>query len=247
MNILVVEDEAIVAKDIEQCLKRLGYDVVGIFDTGEEAIVEAKKKKPDLVLMDIMLKGEMSGIEAAQKIRENYQIPVIFLTAYTDESTISKAKLTEPFGYIIKPFKEIDIQTSIEIALYKNEKESEVRNERDFLYSIVDKQTQRDMIFVKANSKLVKIKTSDIFFIEALKDYVVINTLAGRYTIHSTMKDIQRKLPEGDFVRVHRSYIVRLDKIKEIDHSNLIMENDKKEIPVGGSYKEDLASKINLV
>lgn len=246
MDILVVEDESIVAKDIEQCLKRLGYQVIGVLDTAEAAIEAVKKRQPDLVLMDIMLKGEMSGIDAAEAIRDSHRIPVIFLTAYTDESTLSKAKLTEPFGYIIKPFKEIDIQTSIEIALYKHERETEVRSERDYLYSLVDKQAS-GMIFVKSNSKLVKLKTVDIYYIEALKDYVVINTFNSRYTIHSTMKDIQRKLPESDFVRVHRSFIVRLDKIQEIDHSNLVLENDKKDIPVGGSYKDELNRKINLV
>jgi len=249
MNILIVEDESIVAKDIELCLKKLGYNVVDMVSSGLAAINSAEEYKPDLILMDIMLKGDMSGIEAAGKIRETLKIPVIFLTAYTDEKTINKAKHTEPYGYIIKPFKEIDIQTSIEIALYKHGRENEVRKERDFLYSLVDKDKQesKGMIFVKSNSKLVKLNTSDIYFIEALKDYVVINTLDSRYTIHSTMKDIERKMPDAEFARVHRSYIVRLDKIEEIDHHNLILEDHKKQIPIGGSYKDELSRRINLV
>lgn len=247
MNILVVEDESIVAKDIQVCLKRLGYEVVGLESTGEEAVAKAAQLQPDLVMMDIMLKGEMSGIEAADLIRKNQDIPVIFLTAYTDRNTVDKAKETEPYGYIIKPFKEIDIQTAIEIALYKHGKEMQVKKERDMYYSMVEKQDSNDMIFVKANQRLVKIRFEDIYFIEALKDYVVINTQERRYTIHSTMKDIERKMPEKYFVRVHRSFIVRLDKIKEIDHSNVIMESDKKVIPVGGSYKEILQQRLNMI
>lgn len=247
MNILVVEDESIVAKDIQVCLRNLGYEVVGVCSKGEDAIETAKEKEPDLVMMDIMLKGEMSGIEAAGAIRKNLDIPIIFLTAYTDRDTVDKAKETEPYGYIIKPFKEIDIQTAIEIALYKHSKEKVVKKERDFYYNLVEKQDSNDMIFVKANQRLVKIRYQDIYFIEALKDYVVINTLERRYTIHSTMKDIERKMPDKDFVRVHRSFIVRLDKIKEIDHSNVIMDNDKKVIPVGGSYKETLQERLNLI
>lgn len=247
MDILVVEDESIVAKDIQVCLRKLGYEVVGIVSSGEEAIEKAREVEPDLVMMDIMLKGEMSGIEAATSIRKTQDIPVIFLTAYTDRDTVDRAKESEPFGYIIKPFKEIDIQTAIEIALYKHGREAEVKKERDLYYSMVEKSDSPDMMFVKANQRLVKIRYSDIYFIEALKDYVVINTSERRYTIHSTMKDIERKMPEKDFIRVHRSFIVRMDKIKEIDHSNVLLENDKKVIPVGGSYKDLLQQRLNLI
>ena len=247
-NVLVVEDESIVSKDIQHSLKKLGYNVVGAANTGEQAVQLALEHHPDIILMDIMLKGEMNGIEAAEAIRRETSIPVIFLTAYADESTLARAKVTQPHGYIIKPFKEIDIHTSIEMALYKHKKEAEVLKERDMLYSLVEnKESGRDIMFVKSNSRLVKLNTRDIYFVEALKDYVVINTLNTRYTIHSTMKDIEAKLPDNDFIRVHRSFIVRLDKITAIEQSNLILENDKKVIPVGGSYKDDLQKRLNLV
>ena len=176
-NVLVVEDESIVSKDIQHSLKKLGYNVVGAANTGELAVSLALEHMPDIILMDIMLKGEMNGIEAADAIRKETNIPVIFLTAYADESTLAKAKVTQPYGYIIKPFKEIDIHTSIEMALYKHKKETEVLKERDLLYSLVENKDAggRDIMFVKSNSRLVKLKTGDIYFIEALKDYVVIN------------------------------------------------------------------------
>lgn len=246
-NILVVEDEAIVSKDIQQSLKKLGYNIVGTAATGEKAIVLANEFKPDLVLMDIMLKGEMSGIEAAQQIKAQLNIPVIYLTAYADENTLAKAKVTEPYGYIIKPFKEIDLHTSIEMALYKHTKEREVIKERDFLYALVENKEDEGVIFVKSNSRLVKVNTHQILFVEALKDYVVINTNEAKYTIHSTMKDIQKKLPSKDFQRIHRSYIVRLDKIIAIEQPNVVIEGGKKLLPIGGSYKEELFQRINLV
>lgn len=246
-NVLVVEDESIVSKDIQYSLKKLGYNVVGASATGEKAIEMAEELKPDIVLMDIMLKGKLTGIDAAAAIRETVNIPVIFLTAYADEGTLAKAKVTEPYGYIIKPFKEIDIHTSIEMALYKHKKVSEVQRERDLLYAVVENRDSDGFIFVKSNSRLIKLKTSEIYFIEALKDYVVINALNSRYTIHSTMKDIEKKLPQDEFIRVHRSFIVRLDKIAAIEQPNVILENDKKVIPIGGSYKEGLAQRINLV
>jgi DNA-binding LytR/AlgR family response regulator len=247
-NVLVVEDESIVSKDIQHSLKKLGYNVVGAAATGEQAVKLAMETQPDIILMDIMLKGEMNGIEAATQIRTETNIPVIFLTAYADESTLNKAKVTQPYGYIIKPFKEIDIHTSIEMALYKHKKEAEVLKERDLLFNLVESQgATKDLLFVKSNSRLVKLKMSDIYYVEALKDYVVINTLNTRYTIHSTMKDIEAKLPESEFLRVHRSFIVRIDKIVAIEQPNLILENDKKTIPIGGSYKDDLAKRLNLV
>lgn len=246
-NVLVVEDESIVSKDIQYSLKKLGYNVVGAAATGEKAIELAGEKQPDIILMDIMLKGDLTGIEAAAEIKDKYNIPVIFLTAYADENTLAKAKVTEPYAYIIKPFKEIDLHTSIEMALYKHGKELEVLKERDMLYNLVDNKDSKDFIFVKSKSRLIKIKTKDIYYIEALKDYVVINTINTRYTIHSTMKDIENKMPSDDFIRVHRSYIVRLDKIAQIEQPNLIMEDNKKIIPIGGSYKDDLLNRINLI
>ena len=247
INVLVVEDESIVSKDIQYSLKKLGYNVVGVAATGEKAIDLCRDKSPDIILMDIMLKGDINGIEASTIIKESYNIPVIFLTAYADENTLSKAKVTEPYAYIIKPFKEIDLQTSIEMAFYKHSKELEILKERDMLYNIVENKENKEFIFVKSKSRLIKLNTKDIFFIEALKDYVVINTLNKRYTIHSTMKDIERKMPKDFFLRVHRSYIVRLDKIAQIEQPNLILEENNKIIPIGGSYKEELINRINLI
>ena len=246
-SVLVVEDESIVAKDIQNSLKKLGYTVPSVENTGEEAIDAAGQHRPDLILMDIMLKGDISGIEAAEQIKNRYQIPVIFLTAYADESTLSKAKVTEPYGYIIKPFKEIDLHTSIEMALYKHGKEQEVRKERDLYSSIVLDKSVEDCIFVKSNSRLVKVKTAEIFFVEALKDYVIIHTKDSKYTVHSTMKDMLAKLASSEFLRVHRSYIVRVDKIVAIEQNNLVIEDDKKIIPVGGSYRDELHSRLKFV
>lgn len=248
INVLVVEDESIVSKDLQHSLKKLGYNVVGAASNGEKAIELAGLKKPNIILMDIMLKGDMNGIEAAEKIKELYSVPIVFLTAYSDESTLSKAKITEPYGYILKPFKEIDLHTTIEMAVYKHGKEQEIVKERNLLYSLVEnKEASGGYIFVKANSKLIKLNSSDIFFIEALKDYVVIHTENVRYTIHSTMKDIDKKLTKDEFLRVHRSYIVRLDKIATIEYPNLTLEKVDKIIPIGGSYRDNLNDKINLV
>jgi signal transduction histidine kinase len=126
-KILVVEDEAIVAEDIASRLENMGYVVADIVASGEAAIAAATESSPNLVLMDIMLRGEMDGVEAAQRIHQAFKIPVIYLTANADETTLQRAKLTEPFGYLLKPFKEKELKATIEIALARHEAEVQVQ------------------------------------------------------------------------------------------------------------------------
>lgn len=123
LKILIVEDEAIVAQDIASCLTKMGYGVATIVASGEAAIVAARTTQPNLVLMDIMLKGEFNGIVAAEEIRSQLNIPVVYLTAYADDETLKRAKATLPFGYIIKPFKEQELKATIEIAISRHQAE----------------------------------------------------------------------------------------------------------------------------
>lgn len=117
IQVLVVEDESIVALDIQNMLGRLGYEVPVVVSSGEVAIEKAAEMHPDLVLMDIRLKEDMGGIEAAEQIRGRFNIPVVYLTAYADDETLQRAKITEPYGHILKPFDERKLHTAIEIAL----------------------------------------------------------------------------------------------------------------------------------
>ncbi len=137
VKVLVVEDEGLVARDVENMLKSLGYEVPAVVSTGEMAIRSAQELLPDLVLMDIVLKGDVSGIAAAEKIWENLKIPVIYLTAYADEKTLQEAKKTDPFGYILKPFEERELQTAIEMALYKSGMEKKLRERERWLSTVL--------------------------------------------------------------------------------------------------------------
>lgn len=119
-RILVVEDEGIIAADIGSMVRRLGHEVVDAAATGAEAIAKAEQLRPDLVLMDIKLAGDMDGVTAAEDIRRRFHLPVVFLTAHTDPATLDRAKLTEPFGYIVKPMNERDLRVGIEMALHKH-------------------------------------------------------------------------------------------------------------------------------
>lgn len=123
--ILVVEDEGIVARDLSQRLTHLGYRVPAISMTGEDALRQADAIQPDLVLMDINLRGSMDGVETANRLRAKHSLPVIYLTAYSDQSTLERAKQTEPYGYLLKPFVEPELQAAIEVALFKHQREKE--------------------------------------------------------------------------------------------------------------------------
>ncbi len=150
-KILIVEDERIVGEDIKVRLHKLGYSVPSIVRSGEEAIEKAKVLKPDLVLMDIVLDGEMDGIEAASTIKSLYDIPVVFLTAHADPKTLELAKITEPFGYVLKPFNDRDLNISIDIGLHKHRMEQKLRETEERL-----RKTLEDT--VKALSSVVELR-----------------------------------------------------------------------------------------
>ena len=144
-KILVVEDERITAEDIKCGLQNAGYTVPAIVDSGEDAIEKTEEFNPDLVLMDIKLKGEIDGIMAAEDIRSRFGIPVIYITAYSDDNTVQRAKITEPSGYILKeqtglikkPFEESELHTAIEITLYRHKMERRLRNNAKWMGALL--------------------------------------------------------------------------------------------------------------
>lgn len=137
VRILVVEDDSIIAMDLIHSLQNLQYTVIGPVDSGEVAVVRAEDHQPDLVLMDIMLKGEMDGIAAAKEIRRRFRIPVVYLTAFATEATLRRAMITEPFGYILKPFRERELHTTIEMALYRHKLESEIKKSKEWMTTVL--------------------------------------------------------------------------------------------------------------
>ncbi|MBK7387991.1 MAG: response regulator [Bacteroidetes bacterium] len=371
IKILVVEDESIVAKDIQNTLIRLGYDVPATASNAASAFQKLDDIMPDLVFLDIKLKGDIDGIEIAEKIKNSYEIPVIFLTSFVDKTTLDRAKVTEPYGYIVKPFNESDLQTTVEMALYKFEKDKEtkynkeryenalvnldeaivildinygvtflnpkaenlagygnetaagkdlfsilkienelhesltkeqisekiktdkicelkgasvtfirdqsvhksdltispVRDEKDTLigYALVIRKQGaaagagstpgsseqmeslviQNSFFVKKGSMLVKVFLENINWIQAMDNYVIIATNTDQFVVHSTMKDIEMKLPGEKFLRVHRSYIIPIEKINVLDENTVLIGD--KTIPVGKSYKDTFMNRLNFL
>lgn len=150
-KILVVEDEIIVAKNIQNLLESLGYNVPSVVSSGEEAVKKTEETHPDLVLMDIKLEGDIDGIEAANQIRSSLNVPIVYLTAYADDEILRRARITEPYGYIIKPFEERELQSNIEIALYKHKMENKLRESKEHLQNIINSTSEIIISFDKNN------------------------------------------------------------------------------------------------
>lgn len=177
-SILVVEDEKIVAKDIATVLKKFGYTVPAIASSGEEAMRRLEESPVDLVLMDIVLKGDIDGIEAAKRITERFHIPVVHLTAYADDDTLARVKETQPCGYIIKPFKERELYTTIEIALHNHRQnienrkleEKKIEELRQNLQKLQQFTDVKDTLFKKFLQDLSEPLSNLSFALELLKD-----------------------------------------------------------------------------
>jgi DNA-binding LytR/AlgR family response regulator len=244
IKILIVEDEMIIGAKISLQLNALGYEVSAILPRGEDAIQHVKENRPDLVLLDISLKGKLDGIETARRLQEISDIPVIYLTASADEETFNRAKATKPYAFISKPFKQLDLQRAIELTIARVA-ESEgglVAGDQASEGSTV---ILSDRIFVRNKDKMIKIMLAHILFIEADRNYSRIFTVDKEYTLAITLKVIEEKLSEKHFLRLHRSYIINLAHIDEVLEATVIM--GQKSIPLGVGMREVLLKAIKTL
>ncbi|MEJ7826846.1 MAG: response regulator [Segetibacter sp.] len=242
IKVLVVEDDWIISKEISYSLHDLGFDVTGTCDTGEEALKLIKAHKPDIVLLDIDLASEMTGIDVAKKLKQENTVPFIFLTALADSETIEKAKVAEPYAYLVKPVNRDSLYSTIEITLHNASRRNEPLPS---MVPLKENLTMEDGIFVKANKRLEKVLLRDILMVEAYDIYAMIYTLNNKYLLNSSLKVVEDKFPSSRFIRVHRSYIVNIDKIEAIEESDLIVNNNR--IPVGKTYKDDLMKRLSFL
>lgn len=244
IKILVVEDEMIIAAKISMHLTNLGYEVTGILPRGEEALVSVEENRPDMVIMDICLKGGIDGIDTAIRMQKNAVIPVIFLTANADEATFNKAKAAKPYAFISKPYKQIDLQRAIELTIShlagEENNVTQVDNgARDHPFILSDR------IFVRQREKMIKIIIADILYIEADRNYCRIFTKTNEYVLSITLKTIEEKLNNLIFLRVHRSYIINLSHIDAVADDHVII--NQKAMPVSEGLKEKLLQRIQTL
>ncbi|MBZ5858413.1 LytR/AlgR family response regulator transcription factor [Flavihumibacter profundi] len=244
IKILVVEDEMIIGAKISMLLTDLGYEVTGILPRGEEAIQHVSANRPDIVLLDINLKGKLDGIETALQIQKIADIPIIYLTANADEATFNRAKISRPAAFISKPFKQLDLQRAIELTISRMAEratgpftEKVAGEEQPFILS--------DRIFIRHSNKMVKIMLAEILYMEADRNYCRIFTQQKEYLLAITLKTIEEKLPMRLFLRIHRSYIINLSHVDEVAESHVML--GQKTIPLSADQKEKLLKSIKTL
>ena len=242
IRILIVEDEMIIAANISLQLTTLGYDVTGIIPRAEEALTHLRQQQPDIVLLDINLKGTLDGIALAHEMQKDFDIPIIYLTANSDKEHFDRAKATNPYAFISKPFKKLDLQHAIELTINRlqhipEQNHASITNNAPFILS--------NCIFVRHHDKMVKVDIKDILYIEAERNYCRIHSKDKEYLLVMTLKDLDEKLPDRDFIRIHRSFIVNLSHIDEIATSHVVVA--RKAIPVSKPLKDELLKRLQTI
>jgi DNA-binding LytR/AlgR family response regulator len=226
----IVEDEFIIAEDLKQIITSIGHEVDFVASTSAKAIEELKVTKPHLLLLDIVLKTGEDGIALADFVNKNYGIPFLFITANADQETVKKASNVFPEGYLMKPFTEADIFSSLSITLAKIDRAvSGFDNEK--MKNLIFE----DSVFIRDKNLMLKVKFDEILYLEADGNHAIVNTPSRKFILRKTLKEIEAELPSKKFLRIHKSYIVQLDSLTAIDVDYVYL--GKVRLPIGRSYQ----------
>ena len=238
VKVLVVEDEYITAKTLSNFLEDSGYNVVGCAMDVDEALNYLESDEIDCVILDINLNDKKDGVWLAHTIKEKYYIPYIFLTAYTDKSTIERAIGSSPYGFLAKPFQKVELFTAIEIALRKH-------NELSLVHQVTTQNKKPKTLFLKNIDKFEKVALEDICIIESQKNYLLIQTEKILYKHRATLKEFIQLLPDAIFIKTHRAFLVNKTKIIAIDKTNNTIKVLSKNIPISKAYKQEVLKEMN--
>ncbi|MEP1034679.1 response regulator [Ekhidna sp.] len=227
-KILIVEDEPLIAKDLSFILEDLGIDTIEFAMSYEDAQQALEKREFDLILLDINLSSEKDGIDLAHEINESQKTPFIFITSYYNPTTVTRAKVTNPLAYLLKPFNQHDIRINVEMALYKS-----------------DQSKENSTIYIREKSGTIQLELPSVIFLEAQDNYTKIVCSDKALLISQTLKSMLEKLPESDFVRTHKSFAARIDHITMIKGGYVFLGDEK--IPIGRTYKTEFQERIAIL
>lgn len=244
-RILIVEDDVNIAENIEEILELLGYVNIDIANSANQAIKIIKKYKPDLVFMDIKLKGDKDGIELGEIIKQMIEVPLVYVTSYSDPTIIERAKRINPAGFIVKPFNTNDIHAIVEIVLYNKRTKPSIeavaaKAKDDSPYLVTD------AVFIKADNAYERVPYTEIYYVEANGNMVTIYTKNRNYTIRKSMKDMEEKLPAHLFLRVQKSFIVQLGQIESFNTKDINLMSGAV-VQVGRQYYNSFLAKLNTI
>ena len=241
LTIGIVEDEMIIAEALSEMLKSIGYEIPEPASNYQEALLLIENEKPDLLLLDINLSSQLTGIDIAKTITEKYHLPYIFLTANSDSTTLEQAKTARPMAYLSKPITRDQLYTAIEIAIHNfnhsNTKTVPVNTNEN---------NRPRIIFVKDGYAFRKIDLQEISHLESDANYVTIHNLDGsKLMTRSTLSAFSEQLDPAVFTRVHRSFVVNIHHINSINAYEIVTQSGK--IPVGKNYKEDFFKTMGII
>lgn len=226
-DFLIVEDEFLIAETISEILSNAGFLQVRIVSSLEEAIKEIEFRVPDMVLTDINLGKEKSGIDLGELLYKKYQIPFIYITSHSSPEILGKAKHTRPNAYIIKPFKNEDLMVAIELALFNSTKEAE---------STIDSFE----LIVKEGRAIVRLNANDIKWMETEGNYTTINLVdAKRRVVRIPISELQQQLSAQQFVRIHKSYLVNIKYVTEVRANSIFIQD--QELPIGRAFQSSVS------
>ncbi|MBS7787399.1 response regulator [Flavobacterium sp. CYK-55] len=242
VKILIVEDELIIAEDVRSMLCKMGYEVLGVAMDYHEAIHLLKSTTPDLILLDVNLNGSLDGIDLAHEISKIYKIPFIYTTSYADTPTLERAKATHPINYLVKPFKQEQLLTTIEMALHQL---AALENASIVSEPKADSFIIKDALFIKDKFKYTKLNIHEILWIKSDGNYLEIKTLHKDELIRATLSNFIERLNSQVFFKTHKSYIVNLDYMTNLEHNFVTIQQTK--IPIAKNYYDILVEKLNIV
>lgn len=247
INILIVEDESIVALDLANGLEKDGYHIAGIADNAEEAQQLFNEQEVDIILMDVHIIGDKDGIDIAIEILKQKSVPIIYLTAFTDQITIDRIKQTHPAAFLSKPYSLTNVRIAIDLAvsnfavageqqtgkiipLDKNPRTA-TSPEKEMILRM------NDYIFVKNNYSFVKLKLNDLLYIEADNNYTSLITAEKKFLLRLSLGQLLEKINYKQLVRIHRSYAVNINAIQSF--SDQEVQINQQQLPIGRNYKDE--------
>ena len=248
VRILIVEDNVIIADDMQSMLEEIGYEIVSSVMAFEQAVKVLAENEVDLVLIDIVLASDKTGIDLGKHIREKYNIPFVFITSNSDRATVESAKLVKPNGYLVKPFEQQDLYTAIEIAL-SNFSESGSHDSSTNFDSQSEENTSssgilKDSIFVKKQHLYYRIPFKNIMYIKADNVYLEVYTKEQMFLVRSPLKDYLEKLPSNSFFRSHKSYIINVEHVMAVNAKDVLIGDEL--IPISKDFKDFILKAMNL-
>ncbi|KEO72113.1 LytR/AlgR family response regulator transcription factor [Anditalea andensis] len=245
-RILIVEDDPSIAENIEEILELLDYINIDIANSANQAIKVIKKYRPDLIFMDIKLKGDKDGIELGEIIKQMIDVPIVYVTSYSDPTIIERAKRINPAGFIVKPFNTNDIHAMVEIVLYNKRTRPSSSESVSSKSSSESPYLVNDAVYIKADNAFERVDYEDIYYVEANGNMVTIFTKHRNYIIRKSMKDMEEKLPSNLFLRVQKSFIVQLGQIENFSTKEINLKMGAS-VQVGRQYYNSFLAKLNTI